>query len=135
MRKNHKKELEEMKKAVYNTQFKIITRGNEDVGIEIKGCQVGTIYKMALTLAELVKMGAIDFDDIDDICDSAKSFYKNEIKNTKKNIHCQIAEIRGDLADELIGLLKQVQKGELDQDDIDFEDFIRRAKEDEDNSL
>ena len=135
MKRKTRKELEEMKKAVYNTQFKMYTKGKEHVAIEVKGCQVGTIYKMAIALKKLVKMGAIDLEDIDEICNSAKAFFENESESEKITTHCTIAEIKGDLADELVNLLHQVQRGEISEDDIDFEDFMRRAKEDQDNSL
>lgn len=130
MKKKKRLGLNEMKKAVYNTQFEIKTCGKDAVLIKANGCQAGIIYKLALTISELMQMDCMDIQDLPEVCELATEHYlANKNQRKKEEPTCRIAEIRGDLADELYNLLKQVERGEIDKEDIDFEDFMRRAQE------
>lgn len=144
-RKEFEKFKEEMTKLVEVTQFEIRTEGPDTVYISLKGCTQGVVYKLALTILEFVKMGVLDADDINEIGrlvnmrygDSVKEqakFQKHRHKQIRREeaTHCRMAEIRGDLAEELLEELNKVRRGEISEDEIDFEYFMRRAKEEED---
>lgn len=129
---------------IAKTHFEIKTIGADDISVSINGCTPGVVYKLGLAILEFVRMGVLDKDDIRALMNFVKAKYP-EVKKQQKRIEknkkrkkpqCKMIEINGDLAEELLHKLNLVQKGELSEDEIDFEEFIKRAEdENDDNSL
>ena len=118
-----------VRNEIYNTSIKIETKGKTGVVIDVKGSNIGIIYKMAYILSELQAMGCIEEEDFEAIVNLAKEYNEFKTERSPKIKNAVIAELSGELAQELYDLLNKCKKGEIDKDEIDIPDFIKRAQE------